>query len=145
MLGFARIFLVFTLPVFGFVALRMWRPGRPYKPRKDVSDRIAWTIFVFGISLMFNMFLYAAVSESDGDYRSWETIRLHVRLFLAIAVIPVAGPLIVFLYQAARSHPPRSSGKKPPVDDLLTVLLYQAARPHTSRSSGKKPPVDDLT
>ena len=63
---------------------------------------------------MFNMVLYALGSEGDGDFRSVDTVRLHGRLFLAIALIPVAGPLIVFLYQAARTHPAGLSGNETP-------------------------------
>ena len=52
---------------------------------------------------MFNMVLYAMASESDGSFRSWGTIRLHTREFIGIALIAVAGPLFVFLYDVASS------------------------------------------
>lgn len=111
------VFVCFTLPVFAFVALRIWRPSLPSKPRKSVADRIAWTFFALGICLMFHMVLLAAAMEDRG-FRSRETIRYHGRWFLAIAVIPIAGPLAVFLYQVPRSHPPKSPDKKPSVNDL---------------------------
>jgi hypothetical protein len=82
--------------------LRIWKPDFSSTPGRSVADRIAWTVFALGIGLMVSMVLYSTAHESDGRFRSWETIRLHERLFLSIALIPVAGPLIVFLCQAAR-------------------------------------------
>ena len=52
---------------------------------------------------MYNMVLWAALSE-DGAYRSWETIRLHKRLFLGFGVIAVIGPLIILSLQARKPH-----------------------------------------
>jgi hypothetical protein len=95
---FINIFVLVTLPTFAVIALRIWRPAHPPKTGKPILDRLAWTVFAFGICLMFNMVLYAAACE-DGAYRSWETIRLHIRVFLGLALIPLTGPLIVFLIQ----------------------------------------------
>jgi hypothetical protein len=39
-------------------------------------------------------------------------------LFLAIAAIPVTGPLIVYFRQAMRTHRARSKRKETPFDDL---------------------------
>ncbi|WP_435016227.1 hypothetical protein TA3x_003791 [Tundrisphaera sp. TA3] len=100
--GFFRIFCCPTLPILAILALRIWRPVPPDVPARSVSDRIAWTVFALGIGLMLNMVLYSILLESEGNYRSWETIRLHGRVFLAIALIPVAGPLIVFVRQNSR-------------------------------------------
>ena len=49
---------------------------------------------------MVTMAIYATTQESDGDWRSWETIRLHTRIFLlALSLIPIAGPLVVYLVE----------------------------------------------
>jgi hypothetical protein len=115
--GFLNIFVLVTLPVFAFVSLRIWKPAFPPKIGRSVPDRFAWTFFALGICLMFNMFLHAAASE-DGAYRSWETIRLHRRVFLGFGVIAVTGPLIVFLLQTTRPRPIEPPCKKPRGEDL---------------------------
>src|SRR5437870_1372308 len=112
---FLRILCLFVLPVFAVAVLLIWDAGGSSKPARSQTDRIAWTIFALGICLMFGMAVYAMALEGDGHFRSWELIRAHKRWFLAIAVISVAGPLIVFLHQAIRGHGPRSSGKRPPI------------------------------
>jgi hypothetical protein len=114
---FLLTYCFLALPLFAFVSLRIWRPASLSGSAMSVSDRIAWTVFTFGISLMLNMVLCARLGESDGDYRTWDKIRLHGRVFLALTLIPVAGPLIVFLCQK-KTLTARSLGKKPPVDDL---------------------------
>jgi hypothetical protein len=114
MLVFMNVFFIINLPFACLLLLRIWRPGLPSSPGKSVSDRIGWSFFAFGICLMLTMVLFASLSESDGDFRSWETIRLHRRVFLAIAVIP----LFIYLYQAARPHPHKLPGKESPFDDL---------------------------
>lgn len=115
---FVNVFVIITLPLFALAALHIWRPGNPREPGKSVPDRIAWTVFAFGVGSMFTMVLYAALCESDGDYRTWETIRLHTRLFLAIAAIPIAGPLTIFLDQSRRMARLASAPKKRPQDEL---------------------------
>lgn len=125
---FIRVLNLSGLPVFAVTALWIWRPGTPPKPGKSVPDRIAWTVFAFGVCLMFTMGLYAAVRESDGDFRTWETIRLHTRLFLAIAAISIVGPLAVFLHQSRRSDRPTPAGKKPPGDELAEARLGPACQ-----------------
>lgn len=101
--------------VLPILLLVIWKP--PGRTPRTTADRIAWTIFALGISLMATMVLYAAARESDGDFRTWETIRLHSRLFVAISMIPIAGPLIVYLIQSVRERRSRPLAKKAPVDD----------------------------
>jgi hypothetical protein len=114
---FMRFFCLFGVPVFIVAAVCIWNPGTEEKPGKPVADRIAWTVFVLGISLMASMGLYVIAAETDGDWRTWDTIRLHSRIFLGLSIIPVAGPLVVYLVQATRKHTPSVSNKKSPVDD----------------------------
>jgi hypothetical protein len=89
--------------MLSFTVLRIWRPGKSAKP---LSDRIAWTVFAFGVYSMVFMAVYSMLSEGEGwGIRSWETIRLHKRLFFACAAVSVAGPLIVFLHQTHWREP----------------------------------------
>ena len=115
---FLRFFCVFGVPVFIIAVIWIWNPGTDEKPGRPVADRVAWTIFVLGISLMASMTMYTTASETDGAWRSWDTIRLHTRVFLALSLIPVAGPLVVYLVEVVtRKRTPGASDKKPPVDD----------------------------
>jgi|GEM_PF-3144882 len=115
---FLAIFCFFWLPVFLFTALRIWRPAEASNGGRSVADRIAWTGFALGVCLMFNMVLYAKLLESDGDYRSWDTIRLHGHVLLAMAAFSVVAPVGVVLYQATRAHRPEPKGKKSLTDDF---------------------------
>ncbi|WP_435009724.1 hypothetical protein P12x_000972 [Tundrisphaera lichenicola] len=117
MIEFLRISCFFALPIFVFASLLIWRPvARPGRS-KSASDRIAWTLFALGICLMINMVLYSAAQEGDGNFRTWETTQLHKRVFLGIAMIPIAGPLIVYACQFARKRADRAIKKKSRVDD----------------------------
>ncbi len=115
---FLRVFLLISLPAFALVALPIWKPSARKDPAGPVGDRIAWTIFALGVCLMLTMTLHCLLSESDGDFRTWETIRAHVRIFLGISLIPIAGPLAVFALQAHRGRLAVATPKKPPVDGL---------------------------
>jgi hypothetical protein len=101
------------LTIFAIPTALIWKPDFSGEPGKSVADRVAWTIFSVGLSLMLSMALLAMVQE-DGSYRTWETIRLHVRCFLGLSIIPIAGPLIVFLSQRTKTI----TRRKAPVDDL---------------------------
>jgi len=105
-------FPVIFLPI---VLILIWKPAR--RISGTTADRIAWTIFAFGICLMLTMVLFTMTQEGDGDFRTWETIRLHSRVLLAISIIPILGPLVVFLVQAVRAHRGTAVAKKAPVDD----------------------------
>ncbi|APW63725.1 hypothetical protein [Paludisphaera borealis] len=73
----ASVFLGMSL-LFPLAAWLIWKPtARP----KSVMDRVAWTVFAFGICLMVTMALFALTQEGDGDWRSWDRIRLHTRVF----------------------------------------------------------------
>jgi hypothetical protein len=117
MLIFLNIFVLLTLPVFAFVGLCIWKPAASPETGRSVPDRFAWTIFAFGIGLMLNMFLFVAASEHR-VYRTWETIRLHTRLFIAFAVVALTGPLMVCLLQATMPRQIKPPCKKPLADDL---------------------------
>jgi hypothetical protein len=65
--------------------------------RKPPLDDIAWSGFAAGVALMLGVTLLAAVSESDGDYRTWETIRLHRDLLLEAGLLAVSLPVVVVL------------------------------------------------
>jgi hypothetical protein len=67
--------------------------------RKPTLDRIAWVSFGAGMLLMFYMALYGILSEGDGDFRTWDTIRRHKRIFFAGAALAVIVPAAVFLAQ----------------------------------------------
>jgi len=115
--AFIGVFLCCSFPAFTFVGLRIWKPAFPPETGMSVRDRLAWTIFAFGICSMLHMALYAAACE-DGSYRTWETIRLHSRMFFAFAMIAVAGPLFIFWIQPAHLRQTKPPFKKPPVDNL---------------------------
>jgi hypothetical protein len=114
---FFRVYCLTFLLGFAPWALWFWRPRWSDEPRKSVTDRMAWTIFGFGLSLMFNMVLLAVLSESDGDYRTWDTIELHRRWFLGFSMVPVAGPLIVFVTQKLSRFPSPKGNQKDLDDD----------------------------
>lgn len=115
---FPRGFVFVFLPVFAFAAPRIWKPTPPTKQARSVADRVAWTIFTLGVCLMFNMVLFAALSESEGDFRTWETIAHHRQVFLVFALLASSGPLLAFLFRGTMPHPPGHSHKKPPSDDF---------------------------
>jgi hypothetical protein len=104
MAGFLRIFCVTFLPVFAYLGLRIWKPTLPGQPAKPIADRIGWTVFSLGLCLMLNMVLVSALAESDGAYRSWDTIRLHVRVFLSFAMISIVGPLVIVIRQVFQRY-----------------------------------------
>jgi hypothetical protein len=111
----ALTLLCFPIIFLPLVLFAIWKPRR--WPAGATADRIAWTAFVFGIGLMLTMIVYTMTQESEGSWRSWETIRLHSRVFLAISMIPIAGPLIVYLIQPARERRSPDAARKSPVDD----------------------------
>ena len=117
MLIFLNIFVLLTLPVFVFLALCIWKRACSLETGRSIPDRFAWTSFALGIGLMLNMFLYVAASEHR-VYRTWETIRLHTRLFIAFAAVALTGPLIVSVLQATMPRRTKAPSKKPLVDDL---------------------------
>jgi hypothetical protein len=118
MQDFLRIFCLFGLPIFLVAALFILNlAANPHKSTRSIADRIAWTIFAFGICLMLTMVLYTMTQEGDGDWRSWSTVRLHSRVFLALSVIPIAGPLMVYLIQFVRARRSPAGAKKAAVDD----------------------------
>jgi hypothetical protein len=113
MAGFLSAFLMIFLLFFARPTARIWKPVRSGESEKSMADRVAWTIFSVGLALMLSLVLIVMVQE-DGSYRTWETIRLHVRCFLGLSIIPIAGPLIVFLSQRTKTI----TRRKAPVDDL---------------------------
>jgi hypothetical protein len=91
-------FFVFLFSTFSFTALLIWKPREPAKP---LLDRVAWTIFGFGVHSMFFMALYGIAHDGEGGgLRSWETIRYHTRLFFLCAAVATSGPMFVCLRQA---------------------------------------------
>ena len=116
---FLLIFCIFGFPVFVTVAVVIWSHSWLPKSQRSIADRIAWTVFALGIFLMLTMVLYAMGSESDGDFRSWDTIRLHSRLFLAIAHDPARRPAAWSSCTRRRGRvPPGRPARNSPVDDL---------------------------
>ncbi|MDG3005096.1 hypothetical protein [Paludisphaera mucosa] len=101
--------LPFGSVVLPALAWRIWR--RPVEAPKSLADRMAWTWFALGIGLMLSMYGLAATQEGDGDWRPRATIRLHTRIFLALASISLAGPLAAYLWK-------RREGRKR-IDDPL--------------------------
>ncbi|WZO97917.1 hypothetical protein EP7_004969 [Isosphaeraceae bacterium EP7] len=85
--------LYLSCVLLALLLTRLWKPGASSKP---LSDRIAWSFFVLGVSLMFFMVIVAAAGE-DASFRTWETIRLHRNLLLAASAFAVVGPLVVFV------------------------------------------------
>lgn len=108
------IFLCFPLVFLPFVILAIWKPeARP----DSTADRLAWTVFALGVCLMVTMTLYTMALEGDGSWRSWETIRRHRWIFLALAMITVSGPLAAYLTQALRTQSRGARSKPKPLDD----------------------------
>ena len=85
--------LYLAIVVLALLLSRLWKPGASTKP---LDDRIAWSLFVLGISLMFFMVFVAAAGE-DSAHRSWETIRFHGKLLLTAAAFAVVGPIVIFV------------------------------------------------
>ena len=46
---------------------------------------------------MLRVVLVSLLSESDGDYRTWDQIRLHRYLFLGSACLAILGPTVAVL------------------------------------------------
>lgn len=109
---FFRGFACFFYPVFAMIAVHIWRPPYRGKQVRGIADRVAWTGFALGVCLMLNMVLHASLSEGDGDFRTWETITLHRRLFFAFGLLAVLGPLAVFLMQLSSSRRPVPAQEK---------------------------------
>ena len=87
---------------------------------REPSDQVAWWGLLVGVLLMFGMVFVAALGESDGDYRSWATIRLHGRFFLCFAALALAFPVAVFAAQWVQRFRRRRAGNaKPPSEDDL--------------------------
>ncbi len=102
--------LVLPLGLFPLAVCRIWTRG---SGPKSTADRVAWTAFALGVSLMLTMALFGMTQ----DLRSWDTIRLHTRVFLGLSLIPVAGPLVVYLVQVRTKRSPTPPDKKQPIDD----------------------------
>jgi hypothetical protein len=100
--------LYLAIVVLALLLSRLWKPGASKKP---LADRIAWSLFVLGISLMFFIVLVAGAGE-DSAHRSWETIRSHRNLLLAAAAFAVVGPLVVF------ERGLRGENRKPDSEDM---------------------------
>jgi hypothetical protein len=64
---------------------------------------------------MLSITLYATFQESDGDWRSFEIIRLHARLFLAVSLVPLLGPLTAYLLRRS----PSKKGLMDPLDEPI--------------------------
>lgn len=58
------------------------------------TDLLAYTSCAFGISLMLTMVVFSM--EGDGDYRAFEVIRLHRRIFLVFAAFALVGPVVAY-------------------------------------------------
>src|SRR5262249_6110474 len=101
--GSSVLFLIWILLSYLIIKLPPPRPEVKKKGRRSTIDRIAWTVFGLGFVLLFFLSFYAAQSESDGAFRSWETIRRHTRIFLLIAAVTVGIPALIFLYQTLGS------------------------------------------
>jgi hypothetical protein len=115
---FLPIFCLFGLPILLVTALFILNPAaNSEERRRSIADRIAWTLFALGVCLMLTMVLYVMTQESEGSWRTWETIRLHSRVFLTISMIPILGPLIVYLIQPGSERRRPDASRKPPVDD----------------------------
>ena len=64
-----------------------------------LSDRIAWLTFSIAVWAMLWIVDMAVAGEGDGAHRTWDEIRLQVRMFLAAGFIAVAAPFLVTLWQ----------------------------------------------
>jgi uncharacterized membrane protein len=91
-IGLVTLVGLLALPA---VAWRIWR--KPLARPNSVVDRSAWTTFALGVCLMLTMAVFAMTKEGDGDWRTFETIRLHSRVFLGLALFAIAGPLAAYL------------------------------------------------
>jgi hypothetical protein len=60
---------------------------------------LAWLLFALGLVGMLGVALVALLSESDGDFRTWETIRRHVQMLWCAGALAVGGPTSVWLFE----------------------------------------------
>ncbi len=103
--------IAFFWPLAPLILWLIWKAPRRRPP--PLADRLAWTWFAFGVSLMLTTTLHAVFQESEGSWRTLETIRRHTRLFLAVSIVPLVGPLAAYLMQ--KSSPKK--GLKDPFDE----------------------------
>jgi len=81
-----------------------WLTGRLSRIALHISadtllDRVAWLNFAIGVWAMLRVAFVSMLEESDGDFRTWERMRLHKLLFFSAAVLGVVGPLCVTIVQ----------------------------------------------
>ncbi|AMV37687.1 hypothetical protein [Planctomyces sp. SH-PL62] len=107
------VLLAIGFPIVGIpvVLLMFWLlPRVPADRPTPIRDRLAWTAFALGISLMVTMAVFAMTQEGDGDWRPFATIRLHTRIFLGMASFALVGPLAAFLLSRGTKGSPLSIG-----------------------------------
>jgi hypothetical protein len=81
---------------------------------RNTLDVLAWWLFSAGVLGMFFITLRALLSESDGDFRSWDEIRWQVKQLWGTGFLGAGGPMVVWLIQwtlKRRERPDR------PIDD----------------------------
>jgi hypothetical protein len=72
----------------------------PREPgERDRLDVLAWVLFAIGVLGMIFIAFRALLSESDGDFRSWDEIRRQVQQLWNAGFLAGGGPLAVWVIQ----------------------------------------------
>jgi hypothetical protein len=90
------------LPVLALFLAALWRRPRDREislSTRTLGDRLAWLCFSAGITVMYGVVVVSIVSEGDGDYRSWDQIRLHTSIFLTAGYVAAAVPVFVATWE----------------------------------------------
>lgn len=104
-LGFCLVGLPVLVLIYGMLRWPTGRVGIAHKlSARSRSDRIAWLAFGCGVLAMWWITFVAAISETDGDYRTWDQIRFQSRLLVAAGIFGAGVPLLVTLAQLIRGQ-----------------------------------------
>ncbi|WP_165070229.1 hypothetical protein [Paludisphaera rhizosphaerae] len=90
-----------------FLPYFLWRIwSEPRKKPRTFADRMGWTVTWLGVALTATTAVIFAIQEGDGGFRTWETIHRHSRIFLAVSLTPLAGPLTALLMTRRETKKP---------------------------------------
>jgi hypothetical protein len=93
-----------------------WQPSG--RSRRVALDCLGWGLFALGLIGMFGVVMLSLLSEGDGDFRTWDTIRKQVRMLFGCGVLAIGGPAAVWLLQKWLDRGIRSRKPDRPGDPL---------------------------